>query len=324
MITRDSAASISGTAQNARQRFGEVLKFHREQRQLTTRRVADMCGVSREAVENWEAGHVVPDGKSWDKLKGMVNRRLPAYSELRGRALAEAEAARTRVVENRDREHKEQSKMGSKINTSLADKLGNLDTSDRRTSAPALKVVPQEPAVHQTRKPRKPSPPGSFGAVQIARRTEFVRNMLRQRPNANTSGRDSVLEAVRNTFGVGISQEAIELIRAEVAAECRSPNTHTPITGVHRADEVTTAQRVEATINGKPATVTERSPGHYTATPAPASAGDIETAVQLVLEALPNLQTFTITVDEHGEASVDYQIRKVVVTTDGGSFKVKR
>ena len=57
---------------------------------------------------------------------------------------------------------------------------------------------------------------------------------------------------------------------------------------------------------------------------APTSDEDIQTAVGLILDAIPGLQTFTISVDEHGEASVDYQIRKVKIETVGGSMKVQR
>ncbi len=50
----------------------------------------------------------------------------------------------------------------------------------------------------------------------------------------------------------------------------------------------------------------------------------VEAAVELILGAVPNLRTFTIAVDDSGEASVDYTVREVVVRETGGSLKVRR
>jgi DNA-binding transcriptional regulator YiaG len=54
--------------------------------------------------------------------------------------------------------------------------------------------------------------------------------------------------------------------------------------------------------------------------PATASNSDIETAAQLVLSAIPNLRTFTITVDDAGEVTVSHTVRVEASAT----IKLKR
>ncbi len=334
MITRDNKFSISGTAQSARQRLGEVLKHYRGDRNLTLRDVANRCKVSTQLVEEWEAGKQLPNGDEWKALCRGVNRALNAFTELYHRARKEADDdARERG--NRSKEHMTPT---TKIN-GIADKLA------RAIDAPQLVVVPPpapEPprkgtaleqlgqtARGQGRDGRKlppVKPEGSYSSEAIARRKAYVRELFAQRPKMRTSGDDSVLEAVRKTFGIGISPETVEAIREELRLEA--------IRGQLRAELL---EQSPKPVEIKPVPPAAHHPALDSfnrtaaeiAAPAPsptphASTGDIETAVQLILEALPHLQTFTISVDEHGEASVDFQIRKVVITTDGGSFKVKR
>jgi hypothetical protein len=51
---------------------------------------------------------------------------------------------------------------------------------------------------------------------------------------------------------------------------------------------------------------------------------DIEAAAQIVLSAIPNLKTFTISVDDKGEVTVSHTTREVKVVEASGSIKLKR
>lgn len=51
---------------------------------------------------------------------------------------------------------------------------------------------------------------------------------------------------------------------------------------------------------------------------------DVEAAVRLILEAIPNLRSFTLEVDDAGEVQVSHKVREVKVVESSGSFKIKR
>jgi DNA-binding transcriptional regulator YiaG len=51
---------------------------------------------------------------------------------------------------------------------------------------------------------------------------------------------------------------------------------------------------------------------------------DIEAAAQIVLSAIPNLKTFTISVDDKGEVTVSHTTREVRVVEASGSIKLKK
>ncbi len=338
MITRDNKESISGTAQNARQRFGEVLKHYRLEREIPVREVARRCKVPVGAVEKWESGEQLPNSDEWKALCRGINRALNAFHDLYQRARAEAdEASRARAQTNM----KEQKTVADtrpnnpsvKIGTPLADKLAPALTE--RQEIPKLEVVPNPPPAPNTaadhlgqpvrgfaadgRKLLPLRPAGASTSENVARRKDFVRDLLKSRPRIRTQGADSVVEAVRKAFGIGISPDSVdeireelkrEQIKAEIMRELPPPTPPTlPAMAAQIVEHVT-----QAAPTLPPAPVQSAEP----------SEADVGAAVQLILGALPGLQTFTIHVDEHGEAHVDYQIRKITVTTQGGSIKVRR
>ncbi|HUS27560.1 MAG TPA: helix-turn-helix domain-containing protein [Kofleriaceae bacterium] len=342
----------NGIANNARQRLGEVIRHYREDRDITKREVSRRCKVPEGLVDRWEGGEAVPNSDEWKALCRGMNRALNAYQELYLRARKEADDdARSRAVQTMSNEKpKEPTKMqtptpnnpSARISTSLGDKL-----AAATAPKPAISIVrdpdpepapPSDTTSRTTRAAMAKLPKGWKSHEMLAKRRAFALDILRQRPNIRDSGADSLEELLQRAFGVGLANYTVKELREQAKREAdgrpmpvASPppmQWHPPI--VQPQAPVTHAEAVEAQ---RKATAAIASPEDiarmHGAKPAPVSttptsAGDIETAVQLVLEALPNLQTFTIHVDEHGEASVDYQIRKVVITTDGGSFKVKR
>lgn len=50
---------------------------------------------------------------------------------------------------------------------------------------------------------------------------------------------------------------------------------------------------------------------------------DLSAAVRLVIEAMPNLRSMTIEVDDDGEVSIAYKTREVRVVEESGSLKVR-
>src|ERR1700751_1321109 len=50
---------------------------------------------------------------------------------------------------------------------------------------------------------------------------------------------------------------------------------------------------------------------------------DLSAAVRLVVEAMPNLRSMTIDVDDEGEVAIAYKTREVRVVEDSGALKVR-
>lgn len=379
MITRDNAASVTGTAQNARQRLGEVIKFHRTAREITIREVSRRARCSIADVESWESGAIVPSGEQWKALTQGINRSLNAYNELRLRAQAEQDAERATIA--RSIGVHATNGHNRKIGTNLGDKLvtarPGAEAPAAHTPPPAIissklaaadspsaavrQSIPVAPQLHpeetQSRKGRTmpDRPVGSLTDEAVQQRKDFARGLLMQYPRKRTSGADSVVEAVRIRFGIGIAPETVDEIRAElqrdklkaeIASEMRaagaSPQaerfalaTAGEMIGPQATIDLINAEQAQRDLTAKierDASIAREAARLERARGVPASsaatdeinAADLEAAVQLVLGAVPGLQTFTIAVDEHGEASVEYQVRKVVVTTAGGSIKVRR
>lgn len=335
----------------ARIEFGELLRFYRSSRNLPQRRVADMIGGSVSDVEAYETGRIVPEGRAWDKYKSIVDRRLaqPMIVALRLRALSEVQAERNLITKSM--EHRMattngtngHSKHTSKIEAPLAHKPFSgladvkladapsaiIPAADARTvrpgeavtyhnepteAAPDVKPYDAEHAA-RTKEALAKLPKGWKQTEQINKRREFALRLIRQRPSIRDNGADGLQEALRKTFGVGLSEPFVRELRAQVRreAECE----HKPA-----ASERQSIPKIDTE-----APIGHAAPPIASTPPAPAPHNpeeDLATAVELILESLPNLRTFTITVDDTGEASVAYTMREVKVIETGGSLKVKR
>ncbi len=355
MITRDNKASISGIAQNARQRLGEVIRHHRTERQWSTYDVSRRAKIAIANVEAWEAGRLVPNTDEWKALCRGIHRSLHAFNDLRQRALEEQrteQATITRSIEvhtNGSNGHR------ANITTNLGDKIRDVSlpsiasspkpapdspTAIRPTPAPDARTVnPGQAVTYQPTEQPLPQaaadlgqtprgfaadgrrlspvrPAGASAYTAIERRRRFVRELLAAFPNKRTNGADSVIELVRKTFGIGISPEYVDAIREELKTERIKAEVRAEMGAPPKPDDKQALQKA-----------TDEHERKHPAAPiatAEVNHGDLEAAVQLVLGAVPNLQTFTISVDENGDASIDYQIRKVTITTEGGTLKVRR
>jgi hypothetical protein len=283
--------------QSARAKLGEVIKYHREKVGFDHRTVSRVCGASVSDVEAWERGALVPTSDQWGRLKRAVNHALRGFAELYQRARQEQLDDRARI----ERSLSAHAPKPTPVVVNLGDKLREALPSSSRPAADAPVTQPA-PEVRR----RKPSrirglPPGIMTAEAVAARREFARNVLRQRPHIRERGADSLDELLVQRFGIGISPDAARNIRAQVLRE-RDGGASTPVVA-------------------PPAPAPVRQP---TAPPREVNASDVAAAVELILGAVPSLRTFTIVVDDSGEASVDYTVREVVVRETGGSLKVRR
>ncbi len=337
---RGGGVPASGAAQNWRQRLGEVIRFCREARDRSLNTTARRCRVSVAMLEAWERGESVPNREQWKQLCRDCDRELRKYAQLYQAARSEMDAL------NKEQEMNNGNRSGtsppSTVATNLGDKLRGAQVQPQiipRVTTDQVAVVSESnkseshqlgPISEQAqlgqpdrghavdgRRLPPTRPPGSTTHNAIEERKLFVRGLLLQRPKMRTSGGDSILEAVRARFGIGIKPDFIDEIRRDlqrdaIERELRAKLEREPgrVPADHPALQA--FNRTPAEINAPPvATVAVNT-------------SDVDAAVQLILGAVPNLQTLTISVDDHGEASVDYQIREVKITTVGGSLKVRR
>lgn len=323
--------------QTARQKLGEVIRFHREQRSKSHQLVSRTCSAPVSDVEAWDAGTIVPTSDQWSKLKRSVHHGLAGYAELYQRARAEEQTERDNITRSMNMRapipttNTNGHRPASRIN-GLGDKLAGIivptpsstrPTPDSPTAIPDARTVNPGQAVSYVevrptpeRRTRAQMPGGAMSSAEIERRKSYVRDLLTKRPKMRTSGADSVLEDVRRVFGVGISPDVVEEIREQIKqAQALAVLPQTTIALMN-------AEQAQRELDAKFAAMTRAA---QAAQPTGAvNHDDLEAAVQLVLGAVPNLRTFSIAVDEHGEASIDYTVREVVVRETAGSLKVRR
>jgi len=140
-------------------------------------------------------------------------------------------------------------------------------------------------------------PPGARTKEEHEIRKVYVMEQFRLRPYMGIYGPDGINALLQSCFGIGLGYAVIKDIKDRVI------------------DELTTPTTLDAIVEG-----TKRQ------LPPPVSApkslvdaltDDIEaqilTGAELICDAIPNLRTFNLTVDDSGEISVDYTVRKVIV-----------
>lgn len=334
--------------ESQRKKLGNVIKHFREQRGWNQRRMSDVTSTPVATIEAWERGEAVPDGNAWRGLKGAVNRAFGAYTGTYHAALLEQEAADKAAKEKKEQQKMNQrmplvSSLGPKIESALGSvpqapvidlskvRSSSLPSADQPPKLHAVKSEPapeptqRTPAVPHTAEERRASdgrrlmpdrPPGSMRHEAIQVRMDWARQQFRIRPAMPMRGPDGILALMRNRFGVGLDPYTISEIKAEVQAEIGRLPPSAPPGFVPKSEPPIAATEV-VTPTPPP---TERQ-----AMPKVASEGEnISAAVSLILDSVPHLKTFTITVDETGEASCSYTVREVRVIESGGSIKVRR
>jgi hypothetical protein len=319
------------TTKSARHQFAEILAFHFKERKLNLPYVARQCRTTSTNVEGWLSGSLIPDSNEWEQLHRKVSRELTRYGDLWRDARSEAKTERetvARAMSNGAR---------SSVNR-LADKLG-----------PALAAVPTVPIVEApgagpknpgayaeawrdlglepagTAKDGRtlppPRPAGAMNRDQVAQRTAFVRDILRQRPHAPAGGKDGILAVVRKTFGVGISPDTIEEERAKLERERLEAEVRAKLLA-EMAQPAVADPPADPIASPAPVVTPQSAPAP--AAPAPVAQEpderEIDAGVQMITSAIPGLARLLIEVNEAGEASYTYEVR----TTRTGRGSVKR
>lgn len=349
MIGRPQPGALAGTA---RQRLAQVITFYLDDAKADDHRVSRTCSVSEKVVARWRTGDEVPGPEQWSKLKRSVHHTFARHSDLYQLARREAEEAareahRQRVLQQeRERDGKPMTP-ATKINTALGDQLQAVKVpAAPPQTPPALLVVPadkvaaeshvanRDPKAHaeKTSIALRNLPAGWRSREAQERRRAFALEFFRQRPDANVHGADSCDAALIATFGVSCDFRSLNAAKQQARREREERERKTPSAFAKLAETEFAAAKAAADkqdeilargIYDKPATSETIGLGGFTpSTRKPED--EIAAAAKLILEAVPNLETFTISVDDKGEASIGYTIRKVVVTSEAGSLKVQR
>jgi transcriptional regulator with XRE-family HTH domain len=307
---------MTSPAKTARQQLAEVIKFLRRNRKIELSQAASMAGISPSTFSDWEDGKSVPDNRAWERLKKIVNYEFKQYEELWYQAKAEEELekkrtksdpapltqrpfARLLVVANpKPSEPKVEPKKPDpprpepKVETKEepTEKL----TIPEKLLGVGYDLQPAYVAVNQL-------PVGWNTKLAAQERADYARELLQ----AGTSAGD-VANKVREKFKVGISASTVSAIRESLKNKGLLPPK------AEKEKVVTPPPVVEkkAVVRGAP----EKAKAPRTTAPATSKAvsdQDMKAAVELLLEAVPNLIRFTVIVDESGEVMVDYKVKEV-------------
>lgn len=314
----------------ARKRFAQVVDFLIRDRKLTADYVARRCRVSVHELDRWRNGASVPGPNEWEQLRRKVCHEFGTYNELwrqarteldAERKLASAALQRSHVVTDNGVSKSAVTNLGEKIRAAVEPAISAAAITppvpeamirvDPRSATAQLAV--RDPVRHtrdgRILQPERPD--GSMSADSRAQRRQFAKGILLQRPSIPAVGYDGLVKLVRDRFGVGIDPGTVRELRSEISFEAREKLLRSEVGIATPADAV--GHAVQASVASEPAVASE-----------PVRTDELSTAIELVMSAVPGLQSLTLTIDEHGEATVDYKVREVKVQTTDGSIKVRR
>lgn len=317
------------------QQLGEVIRTHREMRDINLRKAADMLGCPQSLIADWEAGKEVPDSTRWARLCHMVNRGLFRYNALRLEAL-KVQAARR---------HREALGSDQKVTVSFGDKLAAvipimkpiekrptmsdivamvMEDTDKEAAMPRYDEMeqPDEPTgtvddeikeremVKEEKKlmPKQERgragglalrnlPTGWKSAAERAKRFALAREMWERDPDLTIAQVD---EKVTNAFGVGLAQYALSELKATIQQEIKDKKQQ-------KKDERQAAKAAKLEASEAAAAPVKPVPVMNAANDI---AEQLEVASQLILEAIPNLVRYTLTVNDAGQVEVDYEVKR--------------
>lgn len=266
--------------------IGRVMK----KRNWNTRRVANVCGCQVGQVEDWLAGRDVPSFSQWNSLKNAVSFELRAKTELFQRARTEQGFQPVATPP------------ATGFGMKLLDALPPAPVAPRpaATEPAAPLVLTPDPKAETPRKggtaPGYKYPPGSRTREKANARETFARAQLMARPHMPIGGKDGLRQLMRDRFGVGLAWDTLATLKAEITGQPAEPEPKHP-------------EPVKTTPVAAPVVP-------------PSLDETFETAAQMVIEAVPNLASFTITVDADGRARLAYTVREVQVVERSGEIVV--
>jgi hypothetical protein len=278
--------------------LGQVIKHLADERGWTIRRMANVTGAPERVVQSWIDGQDVPTGSQWNALKRAVNFAFARYAGLYQEARVEQGFSPLDTARS----------IAAPLTTNMGSKLAAALATQPSTPTPPPAPPTPTPTPTQEETPAVPSttknytfPPNAKSHAARQERMEWARAQLKMRPHMTLSGPDSLKELLKQRFGVALQWEDLNMLREEARAALLKQET-TPA----------------------PATKPEPKPVPVAAPPQADIAEQLGAAAQLVLDAIPNLASFTLTVNEQGEATVDYKVREVRVVENSGSLTVRK
>lgn len=287
--------------QTARAQLAEAIAFTFKERQLNHHEVCRRCQVSVQDIGRWLDGSLVPAPQPWGQLRSRWS-TFSQYQETWERARKEEQQEREFIKAGLTNGHRIVHPAPA-VATNLGDKIREVHPPAMHGGAPhvrppsAREDLGLPPTTERDRGGRvmlPPRPDGSNSAESRKLREDFARDMLRARPDARATGNDSVLTAVRRTFGVGITPATIEAIRREVRVE-----------RLHATPTVIVQPPIDP-------------PGPPIQPPPPIASrvdqvneSDVAAGVEMIVSSIPGLRQLVIEVGDNGQASYTYEVRTV-------------
>jgi len=317
------------TAPSARQQLAEVIRFIRQARKLDLIRAANQVEASVEQFAAWEAGTAVPSHRQWERCKHILHAGFKAHEDLWRKARTEEEQVHARQV--------------PPLTGSLT----------QRPFERLLVLPPVAPPATKDEEPVIPAtllgegfdlqaayiavnklPSGWNTKLAAAERAAYARELVLQGLTTQ-----EVISRVRDRFNVGISGSTVTTIREELKKEGRfvtpvpassteeeredyarfllkkSPTLQDKVLNDilrrkfngefsdKRIAEIRDAVRTEAREVRRPVAPVSKAINEQ----------DVRAAVELLLEAVPNLARFTVFVDSDGTVKMDFAARETRV-----------
>lgn len=278
----------------SRQKLAQILNFRLTEKKLPASYVASRCHVAIPDVLQWLAGTLVPNSGEWVYLNTYILRNI-APDALWQAAKQEQDEDHRQKLRSLDKANLE--KDPSKIVTNVGDKLREAGVSELvpkiAPESPKRRMYPDRLAAHST------ALPGAKTRDAREERRQFAKGIILQRPGIKIGGDDGLQVLIRQRFGIGIDPSIVPEIKREIANE-------------HKHTEIPAPEQPPAKLIVPPApVVVSQEPNQK----------NLTTGVNLILGSIPNLQQFTLTVRENGEATIEYRVRKIEEQT--GSLIVR-
>lgn len=269
----------------ARQNLSQLLKFRLNEKKIPTSYIASRCHVVESVVLRWLDGTLVPNSGEWTDLNKYILRNS-APDSLWQEAKREQDEEHRKKLRSLDNALSPE-ETSFNVVTNVGDKIREANVlpglMKRRIQVPA------------------PSSPDRNISSREERR-RYAKGIILQRPGIKIGGADGLQVLLRQRFKIGINPKIIPEIRREIANE-------------HKHADVQIPEHIPLETPKAPVQV---SSSHGTHNPK-----DLAASVELILGAVPGLQQLTITVQESGEVSIEYKIKKIEVQTVDGSLTLR-
>lgn len=171
-------------------------------------------------------------------------------------------------------------------------------SADSPPPAPVVEIPPAD-------SPPMPARRGRTSNAKFKERELYGLQQLRLRPHMPISGPDGLNDIIRARFGRGMSHHHLKALKDQVQAELKEPETLKSIMSAMPTKKEEPREVPREEPREEPREVPREEPRK------PASSSDvtsaIRTAAELIMDSIPNLKEFSLTVDEKGKVSVDYK-----------------